>query len=300
VTGLGATQVANGTLQVGALVAFYGYTAFLVLPLRTLTETAEKLTAARVAARRVVTVLSLERLRDEPRTAVDEPGTGDLIDPVTGLVVSPGQAVGLVCADPATTAALVRRLGDVRVAGAGQQESATLAGVALADLPTDTVRRRVVVQDTDPVLLSGSLDALLDVPRSGRVSAEQAIAGSCSQDVLEGLGGFDSELPERGRSLSGGQRQRLALARSLRADPEVLVLEEPTSAVDSHTEAAIAASMTATREGRTTVVATASPLVLAALDQVVLLDGDRVVRRGSHADLMTDARYRAVVTREDS
>jgi ABC-type multidrug transport system fused ATPase/permease subunit len=299
VTGLGAMQVANGTLQVGALVAFYGYTAFLVLPLRTLTEAAEKLTAARVAARRVVRVLSLERLRDEPETAVAEPATGDLVDPVTGLVVHPGRTLGLVSADPAATAALVRRLGDVPVAGT-QPARVTLAGVALADLPTDTVRRRVVVQDTDPVLLSGSLDALLDVPRSGRVSAEQAVAGSCSQDVLEGLGGFDSELPERGRSLSGGQRQRLALARSLRADPDILVLEEPTSAVDSHTEAAIASSLTALREGRTTVVATASPLVLGALDEVVLLDGDRVARRGSHTDLMTDARYRAIVTREDS
>jgi ABC-type multidrug transport system fused ATPase/permease subunit len=299
VTGLGAMQVANGTLQVGALVAFYGYTAFLVLPLRTLTEAAEKLTAARVAARRVVKVLSLQRLRDEPSPARDEPGAGDLTDPVTGLVVHPGRAVGLVSADPAATAALVRRLGDVPVAGT-QPASVTLAGVALADLPTDTVRRRVVVQDTDPVLLSGSLDALLDVPRSGRVSAEQAIAGSCSQDVLEGLGGFDAELPERGRSLSGGQRQRLALARSLRADPDILVLEEPTSAVDSHTEAAIASSLTALREGRTTVVATASPLVLGALDEVVLLDGDRVVRRGTHTDLMTDARYRAIVTRQDS
>ena len=299
VTGLGAMQVANGTLQVGALVAFYGYTAFLVLPLRTLTEAAEKLTAARVAARRVVKVLSLQRLRDEPQTAVAEPATGDLVDPVTGLVVHPGRTVGLVSADPTATAALVRRLGDVPVAGT-QPARVTLAGVALADLPTDTVRRRVVVQDTDPVLLSGSLDALLDVPRSGRVSAEQAVAGSCSQDVLEGLGGFDSELPERGRSLSGGQRQRLALARSLRADPDILVLEEPTSAVDSHTEAAIASSLTALREGRTTVVATASPLVLGALDEVVLIEGDQVARRGSHTDLMTDARYRAIVTREDS
>ncbi len=299
VTGLGAMQVANGTLQVGALVAFYGYTAFLVLPLRTLTEAAEKLTAARVAARRVVRVLSLQRLRHEPPTGVDEPGTGDLVDPVTRLVVSPGHAIGLVSADPSTTAALVRRLGDVPVAGS-QPAAATLDGVALADLTTDIVRRRVVVQDTDPVLLSGSLDALLDVPRSGRISAEQAIAGSCAQDVLDGLGGFDSELPERGRSLSGGQRQRLALARSLRADPDILVLEEPTSAVDSHTEAAIAASLTAIREGRTTVVASASPLVLGALDEVVLLEGDRVVQRGSHTDLMTDARYRAIVTREDS
>ena len=91
---------------------------------------------------------------------------------------------------------------------------------------------------------------------SGRVSAAAAVAGSCSQDVLDGLGGFDAHLPERGRSLSGGQRQRLALARSLRADPDVLVLSEPTSAVDAHTEAAIASALSGLREGRTTVVTT--------------------------------------------
>lgn len=299
VTGLGALQVADGTLQVGALVAFYGYTAFLVLPLRTLTEAAEKLTAARVAARRVVTVLSLQRLRDEPAAPASEPGVGELVDPVSGLVVVPGRSVGVVSADPTAAARVARRLGDIRAVGE-PSPSTTLAGVALADLPTESVRRRVVVQDTDPVLLSGSVEEMFDIPRSGRVSAEHAVAGSCSQDVLEGLGGFDAQLPERGRSLSGGQRQRLALARSLRTDPDVLVLEEPTSAVDSHTEAAIASSMTALRRGRTTVVTSASPLVLGELDEVVLLDGENVVARGSHSELMTDARYRAVVTREDS
>jgi ABC-type multidrug transport system fused ATPase/permease subunit len=300
VTGLGAQQVAAGTLQTGTLVAFYGYTAFLVLPLRTLTEAAEKATAARVAARRVVRVLSLQRLRAEPTPGGVEPGAGDLVDPVSGLVVPPGRSIGIVSADPASAAALARRLGDVRTTEHPGPPPTTLGGVALADLPTQVVRRRVLVQDTDPVLLSGTVASLLDVPRSGRISAERAIAGSCSQDVLDGLGGFTGELPERGRSLSGGQRQRLALARSLRADPDVLVLEEPTSAVDAHTEAAIAESMAALRRGRTTVVSTASPLVLIALDEVVLLEGDRVVARGTHGELMADARYRVVVTREDS
>jgi ABC-type multidrug transport system fused ATPase/permease subunit len=299
VTGLGAAQVARGTLEPGALVAFYGYTAFLVLPLRTLTETAEKATAARVAARRVVAVLALERLRSEPVAAVGTSGPGALVDAVTGLAVAPGRAVGIVSSDPAAASALARRLGDVRTDDR-TGPAALLDGVALDSLPTDTVRHRVVVQDRDPVLLSGTVAALLDVPRSGRVSAELAIAGACAQDVLDGLGGFAAELPERGRSLSGGQRQRLALARSLRADPEILVLEEPTSAVDAHTEAAIAAALTAVRAGRTTVVTTASPLVLGVLDEVALVEGDRVIARGSHTAMMADPRYRAIVAREET
>jgi ABC-type multidrug transport system fused ATPase/permease subunit len=304
VTGLGASQVAAGTLDAGQLVAFYGYTAFLVLPLRTLTETAQKGAAARVAARRVVHVLSLQRLRPEPTSAAPEPLDGDLVDPASGLRVPRGSLVGLVSGDPRQSAALADRLGDW-VAGEDDQRDAaalpvTLGGTALADLPTDVVRRRVVVQDTDPVLLSGTVTDLLDVPASGEVGPAQAVRAACAEDVLDGLGGLDAQLPERGRSLSGGQRQRLALARSLVADPDVLVLTEPTSAVDAHTEARIAASLRAVRAGRTTVVATASPLVLAQLDHVALLEDGRVVAQGSHHDLLADPRYRAVVTREDS
>ena len=92
---------------------------------------------------------------------------------------------------------------------------------------------------------------------------------------------------------------RLVLARALAVDPEVLVLVEPTSAVDAHTEARIAARLRAHRAGRTTVVTTSSPLMLDAVDEVAFLRGGRVVATGRHADLLeTDPVYRAVVTRE--
>src|SRR5690606_23831879 len=111
------------------------------------------------------------------------------------------------------------------------------------------------------------------------------------------------ELPEKGRSLSGGQRQRVALARALLTEPEILVLVEPTSAVDAHTEARIAERVAEVRRGRTTLVVTASPLVLDHLDEVVLLDDDATVAAsGTHAELLArraahGAAYRAVVGR---
>ncbi len=92
--------------------------------------------------------------------------------------------------------------------------------------------------------------------------------------------GLDTEVTERGRSFSGGQRQRLVLARALAADPEVLVLVEPTSAVDAHTEARIAARLRDHRAGRTTVVTTVSPLLLDAVDEVAFLVDGRVVATG--------------------
>ncbi len=163
------------------------------------------------------------------------------------------------------------------------------------------------MQDKDPVLLSGTLHELFDVPSSGAVEPRDALEAAECADVLAALvegpsaagDPMDARITERGRSLSGGQRQRLALARSLVTDPEVLVLDEPTSAVDAHTEARIAQGVRALRAGRTTVVFTSSPLLLDRADQVVFLHGDTVADVGTHRELVrTEPRYRAVVTRE--
>jgi ABC-type multidrug transport system fused ATPase/permease subunit len=128
-----------------------------------------------------------------------------------------------------------------------------------------------------------------------------ALTAASGDDVLESLPqGWDTVVEERGRSLSGGQRQRVVLARALVADPDVLVLVEPTSAVDAHTEARIAASLAERRRGRTTVVTTSSPLLLDRVDAVALVVDGRVVATGTHHDLLrTDARYRHAVTRDD-
>ncbi|MEU6120220.1 ABC transporter ATP-binding protein [Streptomyces sp. NPDC047117] len=186
--------------------------------------------------------------------------------------------------------------------------SVELGGTALDDVPRDAARQAVLVQDKDPVLLSGTLRELFDVPSSGAVTARQALVAAQCDDVLAALAQagadgsddpMDSRITERGRSLSGGQRQRLALARSLLTDPEVLVLDEPTSAVDSHTEARIADGLRVLRKGRTTVVLTSSPLVLDRADRVVFLPDGKVTAVGPHRELLrTTPAYHAVVTRE--
>ena len=107
-------------------------------------------------------------------------------------------------------------------------------------------------------------------------------------------------ITERGRTFSGGQRQRLVLTRALTVDPEVLLLAEPTSAVDAHTEGRIAERLATHRAGRTTVVTTSSPLVLDRADDVVVLRDGLLHARGRHADLLAgDPAYRAMVTREE-
>ncbi|MCX5307592.1 ABC transporter ATP-binding protein/permease [Streptomyces sp. NBC_00160] len=336
----GATLVSDGRIAVGELVAAFSAVATLLYPLRHFEEIAMAYSFSRPSAKRAARVLSLTRTdaaagrpaRTGPAKA--PAAGGDLYDPRTGLLAPAGRFTAVVCGDPDLAGRLAERLGghpmdegpgadaesDAQAgaeagadsgadsgSGAGAP-SVLLGGVALDELELDTARTLVLVQDKDPVLLSGTLRELFDVPASGAVDSGAALGAAQCTDVLDALlqsapdgteDPMDARITERGRSLSGGQRQRLALARSLVTDPEVLVLDEPTSAVDSHTEARIADGIAALRAGRTTVVLASSPLLLDRADRVVLIDGGTVAAVGTHRELLrSEPRYRAVVTRE--
>ncbi len=303
---IGAHLAQAGTINVGQLVAFYGYSAFLLMPLRIFMEAAEAWTKAYVSSGRVIRVLGLTRDdQDEPRTAnVANPERATLVEPISGLTITPGILTAVVCAEQATADEIAVRLAGIDASGANTE----CAGVRLGSVPRAELREMILVQDKDPALLSGTLRQLLDVPRSGRITAEQALEIASADDVLESLvdssttgdDPMDATITERGRSLSGGQRQRLALARSLLVDAPILVLDEPTSAVDAHTEARIASNLAEFRSGRTTVILTSSPLVLDRADAVVLVIDGQVTATGRHRALLTsNPDYRAVVTREE-
>jgi ABC-type multidrug transport system fused ATPase/permease subunit len=295
VTWLGARLAVAGQVSVGELIAFYGYAAFLVLPVRTVTEAADLFTRALVGARRAVQVLALEPEFVSGTAAEEPPAGATLADGQSGLVVEAGQLSAIVAGVPEEAAAIADRLGRFAVG-----DEVRLGGVALGDLPLEVVRRRVLVSEHDPRLFTGRLGDELDP--TGSAPAERvlaAVATASASDVLEALpDGLATEVAERGRSFSGGQRQRLVLARALVADPEILILVEPTSAVDAHTEARIADGLAVARSGRATVVCTTSPLLLDRADKVALVAGGRVVAEGTHRELLdTEPRYRAVVTR---
>ncbi|MFH0178555.1 ABC transporter transmembrane domain-containing protein [Streptomyces cacaoi] len=294
----------EGRITVGELVTVYSSVMVLAYPLRHFEEIAMAYSFSRPSAKRAARVLSLERVTDIGGSRAADAPSGDLYDPATGLTAPTARLTAVVCGDPDAAGQLAERLG-----GHPSEDSPSvlLGGVPLNELPLDSARTAVLVQDKDPVLLSGSLRDLLDVPASGAVDAGAALVAAQCGDVLDALvqGSLDADDPmdaritERGRSLSGGQRQRLALARSLYTDPEVLVLDEPTSAVDSHTEARIAEGLRELRAGRTTVVFTSSPLLLDRADRVVLVHEGEAVAVGVHRELLrSEPRYRAVVTRE--
>ncbi|MFB7409912.1 ABC transporter transmembrane domain-containing protein [Streptomyces sp. NPDC056202] len=311
VVAYGARLAFDGRITVGELVTVYSAVALTYHPLRNFEEIAMAFSFSRPSAKRAARVLALARTAGTTTGAdgdEDRKATGDLYDPLTGLLAPAGRFTAVVCGDPDVAGRLADRLGGHPADPGGEHTSVLLGGVPLDELPLDTARTAVLVQDKDPVLLSGTLHELLDVPRSGEVPPDRALAAARCDDVLDALAqaSVDADgdpmrtrITERGRSLSGGQRQRLALARSLVTDPEVLVLDEPTSAVDAHTEARVAAGIGALRAGRTTVVLASSPLLLDRADRVVLVDGGQAVAVGTHRELLArEPRYRAVVTRE--
>ncbi|MDT0550052.1 MULTISPECIES: ABC transporter ATP-binding protein [Streptomyces] len=293
---LGARSVESGRIGAGQFVAFYGYAVYLVDPLRRLTDAVGQITRGHVAARGVTRFLALA---PELASGTDRPRsrTGPLADPDSGLTVAPGRFTAVACASPADAATLADRLGRYT------DSAVTWQDTPLADLPLAEVRRRILVATNDDVLFAGPLSAELDPagPRPGsRELLERALDTASARDIVEALpDGPDTVIAASGRDLSGGQQQRLRLVRALMADPEVLVLVEPTSAVDAHTEARVARGLGAHRAGRTTVVFTTSPILLDRADHVVYVENAKAVAHGTHGELLGDPRYRAVVAREE-
>ena len=340
-----ARMAVAGSLTPGGLITFYGYTAYLSWPLWVFTSSVQDYTRAVVGARRLSRLLEVapaagslvERLNLDPAAA--HAISGDLVDTGSGLRLKEGRMTALVCPDPQVSADLATRLGRFTDAG----PTVTLAGRPLTTMPLEQVRASVVVSGATAQLFTGTLREALDV-RGGpdpqpagledllRAETERTTGADVDQQVrpqereapgddrlIEAVGiadagdvltslseGLAGMITEKGRSLSGGQRQRVALARALLTEAPTLVLIEPTSALDSHTEARVAAQVHRARAGRTTVVVTASPLVLEACDEVVLLDSSGTeLLRSTHRELMAMARdghaqaadYRAVVSR---
>ena len=336
-TWLGIKQMLAGTLTVGQLISFFGYAVFLARPFGTFVEFIQKYIQALVSSRKALGILNHTPPWTAP-AAPQPWVLGEIRDERTGFVARPGELTIIVSDVPDDSAALCDRLGRYLPVGDGavdveeetygggaearrqqadraarlraqvQRDEAmasdawrvSVGGVDLADIELADVRRHIMVTDASAAAFAGTLQRLVD-PHGihTREQAEQALWVASADDVWEALpDGWQGRIDERGRGLSGGQRQRLILARSLLADPEVLVLVEPTSAVDAHTEARIAERLPGARAARTTIMTTVSPLWLRHADNVVLLDGGVAVASGTHAELMaSNPQYRSVVVR---
>jgi putative ABC transport system ATP-binding protein len=305
---VGGRLALEGEISLGQVIAAAGVTQFMVGPLTRLAWVGGLLARARASSARLADVLSAPPAVPAPSSPVAAefgpgplavtiaaspglaapaapPASGDSASSpapaCTRLEVPAGAVFGVVTDDAAPLLAVLGREAPGHV---------EVGGVDLATLDPAAARATVVVAPHEATLLSGTVRD--NVPGA----AEAALRAAAATDVIDALpDGIDTQLADAGSSLSGGQRQRIALARALATEAPVLVLHDPTTALDAATEARVAGALREARKGATTILVTTSPLLLAACDEVAIVRGGVLVQVGPHADLLADPVYREAV-----
>ncbi|AMW12962.1 ABC transporter [Streptomyces qaidamensis] len=309
VTWMAARLAARGDITVGQLVSVYGFVAMLVRPVSFWVECGYQISRGVVCARRVVRFLRLEAMPDTGTLdAPAEPSALD--DPESGVRVLPGRLTALVADRTADATTALDRL--ARYA----PSDVTWGGVRLEDIALPQIREHILLADHDADLFADTLQGMIRpsggagncaTSHNGPADVTQhseairtALHTAAADDIVQALPqGLETPMSAQARNLSGGQRQRIRLARALLTDPDILLTVEPTSALDAHTEAKVAARLREAREGRTTVVTTTSPLVLDHTDIVHYLVDGKVAATGTHHELLdTTPGYRALVARD--
>ncbi|MFG3418378.1 ABC transporter ATP-binding protein [Micromonospora sp. NPDC048063] len=312
----GAAAAAGGVLTIGELVAFVSLQLMLIWPVQSLGWIVANGQEAATAADRVLEVLDSPpaivdapgavalrrgevhgRLRFE-RVSFRYPGTGAPVLREVDLTVEPGETVALVGATgcgKSTLLSLVPRLHDVT---GGR---ITLDGHDLRDLRLSSLRRLVGVAFEEPTLFSMSVweNLTLGRPEAGEDEVRAALALAQADFAYELPWGLATRVGEQGLSLSGGQRQRLALARAVLGRPALLVLDDPLSALDVHTEALVEAALKRVLRNTTALLVVHRPSTIALADRVALLEEGRITAVGRHSELLADVpAYRAVLSAE--
>jgi ATP-binding cassette subfamily B protein len=214
------------------------------------------------------------------------------------LAVSPGEAIAVVGATGSGKTTLVTLLTRLYDPTDGR---ITLDGHDLRDLTVSSLRQHVGFAFEEPSLFSASVreNLLMGKPDATEAEVLDALEIAQADFALDLPWGLDTRIGEQGLSLSGGQRQRLALARAIIGRPRVLVLDDPLSAVDVHTEAAAQAALRPVLEGCTVFIVVHRPSTVALAQRALLLDQGRLVAVGTHHELMEqEPRYRAVLSED--
>ncbi len=312
----GGHLVINGEIGVGSLLAFSAYVTMISVPFRMFGFVLLQAQRAAASALRIYEIL------DEKPAIVDRPGARSISDPrgrvefrnVTfrypgadnpespavldgfNLIVESGETVAIVgrtgCGK-STVARLLPRFYDVDVG------AVLIDGTDVRDVSLASLRSHVNQVPDEAFLFSNTLHDNIafgrpDAPRhevlaAARVARADGFIGNLDD-------GFDEVVGERGYTLSGGQRQRISIARTVLANPAILILDDATSAVDVGTEEGIHQGLGDLLEGRTTIVIAHRLSTISLADRVVLMEGGRIVADGTHAHLLaTEPRYRAIV-----
>lgn len=299
----------QGRISVGELITVVGLSQFIIEPLTTMSRLPGVAAVVRGSADRLALVLGADHVLPEGGS-VAPTSTRIAVDGVTyrsldgfDMTAAPGEMLGVVALRAQDGEALAALLSG-QIAPDDYLGTITIGGVAVGELGLPEVRRTVLVEPHNTDLFAGTVRTNVT---AGRTHADHELtpilAASAATDVVEmHESGLDHAVTDRGASLSGGQRQRVALARALAVSAPVLVLHDPTTAVDAVTEHAIAAGISELRHsdggGQTTILITTSPALLAVTQRVLVVDDGRVVAEGTHHDLAAnDGRYEEAVLR---
>ncbi|MGW1407614.1 ABC transporter ATP-binding protein [Streptomyces sp. NPDC002403] len=293
----------DGRITIGELVMAVGLAQFIIEPLKMFSEMPKYVMTARASAERMALVLSAPPVTT-PGSQRPAPGGGLAVDGVRhgslrGLKfrVAAGEFVAIAVYQPRAAADLAAVLA-VNVAPDVYEGVVRLGEQPIAELSVEAVREHMLVNPYDGEIFAGTLRTNIDPSGTSRTIPEAVEASMLTDVVALHRDGLDHVVRDRGANLSGGQRQRLSLARALAADTDVLVLHNPTTAVDAVTEQLIARNVAKSRRGRTTVVITSSPALLDAADRVLVLDEGVVTAEDTHRNLLArDAGYCLAVAR---
>lgn len=292
-----------GRINIGELVMAVGLAQFIMEPLRMFSEMPKYVMMARASAERMALVLSAPPV-GSPGSGRPAPGGPLEIDGVRygelrrlTFEVAAGEFVA-VTAYQSRAAADFAAILAVRVPPGAYEGVVRVGGQDLAELSVEAIREHLLVNPYDGEIFAGTLRTNIDPSGASRTVPEAVEASMLTDVVALHREGLDYAIRDRGANLSGGQRQRLSLARALAADTDVLVLHNPTTAVDAVTEQLIARNIAKLRRGRTTVVITSSPAVLDAADRVLVLDDGVITAEDTHRNLLaTDEAYCLAVAR---
>ena len=302
---LGGRQVVDGTLTIGQFTAFYAYVLMLIAPMRQLGIALGMSQRATASGVRLFELLDREALVTAPPGAPGLPeGAGRVeLRGVTfaypgaeeptlhgiDLEVEAGSTVALVGgtgSGKSTLIQLVPRLYDAT-------EGAVLVdGADVREVDVVALRSQIALVTDDPFLFSDTVHNNIAYARAGASREDVELAAERAQAagfIAELPDGYDTRVGERGLTLSGGQRQRIAIARALLADPRILILDDATSSVDASTEQEIKAALREVMAGRTTFVIAHRLSTIALADEIVVLEGGRIVARGAHDALVEES-----------
>jgi ATP-binding cassette subfamily B protein len=298
---VGGREVINGTLSLGNFSAFYLYVGMLAGPMRMLGVTMGMSQRAIASGNRMFEIIDREPAIQSPPGAPALPAGGGEVElrrvtmrydgsaPALSdidLHIEAGRTVALVGpsgSGKTSLVALIARLYDP------SEGSVTVDGADIREIEVDSLRSEVAFVADDSFLFTASVAENIAYARqdASREEIEAAARRAQADEFIRELpDGYETRVGERGLTLSGGQRQRVAIARALLADPRILILDDATSSVDATTEEAIKSGLAEVMAGRTTFIIAHRLSTVALADEVVVMDGGRIVDRGSHRELL--------------